>query len=331
SVVDELDRALLERRRGELKALAEEAAALADRAGAVTGLPVDGDADQRFLQLFGRTYQALAGGLRALARQYRAQAAQPDQEIQQAVLQALADVRTSKRTPEELEALEAEHGGKAAAVSRVMNDARATLSRRFLDLEGPLQQRVDSMHEDLARVLIEAGRLGGPGTEPGRDFLVELLAQVPPGGLTEDIHRGLSFVCQFTLNYRGLLQHRVRRALEQLHPNQVGIPPDPTMAEMQYLLSETYNATLAKVEASLNTMLTEPPEAVYALVDEFSDRALAVDVARDAWQLVYRKLRARVWPEEFAAIAANAELVRRWTNALTGVEHAARGTYTELV
>jgi hypothetical protein len=173
------------------------------------------------------------------------------------------------------------------------------------------------MHVDLASVLRNEGQLGAPWPAEGRDFLVKLGEQVDlvPTGSVE-ISKGLTFVTNFTLNYRGFIQHRIRRVLKKLAPDTIVFQPDSGPAEIQYILEELIPEILYDIEAELTSMSHEPYEVVFAVAEEFRDRVLRADGAKADWMAVYMALRSEIWADKFEALAANTNLFNQWSKAL---------------
>jgi hypothetical protein len=95
-----------------------------------------------------------------------------------------------------------------------------------------------------------------------------------------------------------------------------------TADSIRYWLEEHVAETFYNLGEALEPVLVEPQEAVFAVVEEYHDRALRVRAAEHGWQVVYRQLRAEVWPEQFQALAENTAVALQWKEALNALEAA---------
>jgi hypothetical protein len=328
TAIDELDQTLVGNRLDDIAAVCQEADGLARQAAEVARFAAAEDRWRpRFLELYAPVYKSFAGAVEDLVAEYRKTITTADPELSGAVREVLRQLREERDTlvptVEQIEDQYGEKGSYLAVFSDCVNELRSAISRRFLELDGALKNRVGAMHRDLADALRGPGRLVGVSGLEGRDFLAHLEQSLPrESGLTDELAYGLCFVRDYTLNYRGLLQHRVRRALARLEPDQVAVAAGIRPEEIRYMLEEYLRKAVYDIEGQLEKVLVEPHEAVFAVVEEFRDRALRVAEARDAWQVVYEMVRTAVWPDEFEALAANTALFQRWRAALDGLAGA---------
>jgi len=322
-VIGELDGALLERRRQELRVVLAEAQRFVAEAGALTSRAAPAGAwFLRFQQLFDEAHNGLSGALERLVRDYADDTTASDAELSVKVQEVIAAAREAVVPPtgNEIDERRDQRGSYAAALAELIDQTRAQLSRQFISLDHALKARVDAMHADLTNVLRTKGQLGAAWPEQGRDFLVRLadqVDQVPTG--SGELTYGLRFVADFTLNYRGFIQHRVRRVLKKLAPDTITFHPQAGRADIQYILEELIPEVLSDIGSELRSMAHEPYEAVFAVTEEFRDRVLRADGAKADWEAVYMALRAEVWTDEFEALAANTSLFNQWNNALAAV------------
>ncbi|WP_123606484.1 hypothetical protein [Micromonospora sp. Llam0] len=201
---------------------------------------------------------------------------------------------------------------------------RTRISRQFLELDGALRDVVDGMHRDIAEVLTVAGRLDLFDAARGLDFLVLLVERLPQGSSASEVRYALAFLIDFRLNYRGLIQHRVRRVLDKLAPDTISFPADTGPTEIRYILEELLSETLFDIETELSGTLYEPHEAVFAVAEEFRDRVLRSQGAQDEWRTIYEALRDDVWSDEFAALTEKTETFNRWIRAVEKIAAVAR-------
>jgi hypothetical protein len=323
AVIGELDTSLLERRRQELQVVMAEARQLAAEGALLTSRAAPAGAwFLRFQQLFNEAHNGLSGALERLVRDYTDDATASDEELSREVQLAIVAARASVVAPttEKIDQRRDQLGSYTAALAELVDQTRAKLSRQFLSLDDALKARVEAMHADLTRVLRTKGKLGTAWPEEGREYLVRLVDQVDqvPTGSGE-LSAGLRFVADFTLNYRGFIQHRIRRVLKKLAPDTIVFHPDAGPVDIQYILQELIPEVLFDIEAALEAMAHEPYEAVFAVTEEFRDRVLRADGAKADWEAVYMALRSEIWADEFEALAANTNLFNQWNNALAAV------------
>jgi hypothetical protein len=323
-VVDELDRSLLDRRRTDVGLLLAEAGRLVVDARTLSAraLPT-GSWFPRFLKLFDHTHRSLSRALESLVREFEDDATAIDEELTGQLAAALEAARKEIVAPtvREVDDRRDDVGSYGGALAQLVNEIRARMSRQFLPLDDALKARVGAMHNAIADVLLTAGRLDALGPERGHKFLIGLAERLPVQD--GELAYGLGFVADFTLNYRGFIQHRVRRALKKLAPDTIRLPAEAGPVEIQYILEELIAETLYDIETELARMAHEPYEAVFAVAEEFRDRVLRAQGAEDEWRALYESLRSEVWSEEFAALAANTALFNRWNRAVEGLATAA--------
>jgi energy-coupling factor transporter ATP-binding protein EcfA2 len=327
-VIDELDQSLLERRRQELLVILGEVGRFVAEAEALSSRAAPRGAwFLRFQQLFNEAHEGLSRALERLVRDYAADVTATDEELSQQIQVTVETAREVVIPPtiEEVNNLRDQRGSYKAALAELIDLTRAQISRQFLRLDGALKARVEAMHTDLAGVLRTAGQLGGAWPESGRDFLLKLADQADEA-LTGSVELsdGLRFVADFTLSYRGFIQHRIRRALKKLDPDDPLFHRDSEPVYIEYILEELIPEILYDIETELQSMTHESHEAVFAVTEEFRDRVLRARGAEDAWEAVYMALRSEIWVGEFEALAANTSLFNQWNKALTTLAALAR-------
>ena len=323
--IDELDRVLLDRRLQEVAALRAEAALLVADAREVADLAVPtADEDPRFNQLYGKLRPQFRRGVERLVRALRDRAAEEEPRLESAINEALARAQASVTVPdaEQIEMRRDDTGSYGAALSQFADEMRTAVSVQFLELDAVLRDVVASLHEDVAEVLAGDGGLGGLGPERDLDFLVLVAGRLPRADSARELRLAFQFLIDFRLNYRGMIQHRVRRVLEKLMPDRFGLGV-ANAAEVRYTLEELLGETLWEIENVLHGLAREPHEAVFAVAEEFRDRALRAEGVDDEWRNTYKALRNEVWPDEFAVLAENTALMTLWNAAVQRVSDAA--------
>jgi hypothetical protein len=225
------------------------------------------------------------------------------------------------------------------AYGKYLNEARARLSRRFLECDVALQGRTALMQREVVKVLRNAGQLGNLSDAEGSQFLQDLADRVPK--VTEsgdsEIRYALKLLADFQLSYRGMLQHRVRACLNGLGSENPSMPfpqatdEAPSPGDVREMLEVCYNEALAACRRELTHALSEPSEAVFAIVEEFTDRVVSAAGALDEWRVFYQDVRTEVWPGQFAALAEETLYLRQWAEAVEAVAHLAAGPQSELL
>jgi hypothetical protein len=328
NTLDELDRMLVDRRRSDVEAVRAEAMRLAGLARTIGRRAVPSGAwFTRFLELFNMVHGGLSRGLDELVLRFSDEITKPDDDLQAAVAEAMQRARTSVVPPsvDTIRTRAARDGALGTVFNDLINESRAQISRQFLALDSALKSQVNTMHDDVAAVLAEAGRLplrsGTP--DDARQRLQELEARFPNELAIPELRYGFQFLTEFVLNYRGLIQHRVRRALGKLTPDQLAFAPGTGPEDIRYIVQDLVADTLFEIDAALQGMAFEPGEAVFAVVEEFRDRVLRSPNAEDQWRALYEALRTEIWADEFEALAANTTLFNRWSQAVEALTAAA--------
>lgn len=323
--IDELDRVLVERRRQEVAALRAEAALLVADAREVADLAVPtGDEDPRFNQLYARLRPQFRRGVERLVRTLRVRAAEDEPRLAREIATAVTTAEATVAVPGtvQIDTKRDDRGSYGSALSEFADEMRTAVSLHFLELDRVLHEVVADLHEEMAQVLADDGGLGGLGPERGRDFLVLVADRLPRGDSARQLRLAFQFLIDFRLNYRGMVQHRVRRVLEKLMPDEIGLDAS-NAGQVGYTLTKLRDESLWEIKNVLDGLAREPHEAVFAVAEEFRDRALRAEGVDDEWRNTYKTLRNEVWPDEFAVLAENTALAALWNAAVRRVADAA--------
>ena len=326
----ELDQMLVDRRRSDIAAVRAEAMLLVERAQAVGRRAVPSGAwFPRFLELFNQVHGTLSRGLDDLVQRFGDEVTDRDDALQHAISDALSRAKALVVAPslDEISTRASREGALGTVLNHLVNESRAQISRQFLALDAALKSGVDTMLDEVAQVLADAGRLPvRPGDRgDARERLRELEERFPDDRSIPELRYGFRFLTDFVLNYRGMIQHRVRRVLGKLTPDEILYEPGTGPDYVVYTVEELVAETLFEIETALQNLAFEPREAVFAVVEEFRDRVLRSPDAEDEWRTLYEALRVEIWTEEFEALAANTTLFNRWTQAVNGLAAAAMG------
>lgn len=328
---DELDNLLLAERRRHVTALKHRLDAIVADAGRLAALSQPSSSwFPLFQELFENAYEQMSTSLVKLVKGLEQIRGEPDNEFALAVAEVVRQAAADDGLPSEddIEVRAAAVGGRSIAYGQFLNEARAHLSRHFLELDGVLKARVAWMQERVAEVLRSAGELAPlTGDAGGRDALLAIAERVPeatsprPGG---EIRYGLHMLADFELSYRGFIQHRIRPCLDGLHSDHPTylLPKDTntvTDAAMLDVLQVSYQDALKRCDDILRDILAEPNGALFAIVEEFSDRVLRSIAVQREWRVFYEQVRAELWPGPLAELAERSGRFVEWNRALATV------------
>jgi len=73
-------------------------------------------------------------------------------------------------------------------------------------------------------------------------------------------------------------------------------------------------------EKELKTLLKDPSQAGFAIVEEFVDRVLRAEGVRTEWQIFLQEIASDVWDDEFGPSKLQTQLRRDWTEKITEIE-----------
>ncbi|GAB1545465.1 hypothetical protein NUACC21_81410 [Scytonema sp. NUACC21] len=267
-----------------------------------------------FLQLFDELWNDLTGGLEKLLRHLKQQRNERDIYFKQQVEAAVEACRLDTGIPtiEEIEQRRDRIGGYPNAYYQYLNELRSHLSQHFLTLDSGLKQLLLQVKSQVAEVLVEQGRLGGLTEKRGYEFLNEIANQLPES--FEKLKLGFQILSEFDISYRGLIQHRIRRHLDGLTPDETSLQlsKSPSAKELLTNLKTLHAEALYGCETALEDLLCEPSLAAFAIVEEFVDRVLRAEGAKTEWRIFLEEIRAIVWHDEFEQLGDRTRLRREW-------------------
>ena len=311
----ELDRAYVSSCQESLLHLQQEVAAELDKASRVLkGLPQNSNYFPKFIELFDELWVELASGLEELLHDLRAERDLENLEFKQQVEAAVTACREDNGIPTELEIEKMRHskGGYPNAYYECLNEVRAHLSQHFLLLDDVLKKAIDKVKTQVARILIEQGKLGNL-TEAREAEFVSAIAEIIPDRLKR-LKLGFQTLAEFELSYRGLIQHRIRQHLDDLTPDETSLQlsSSPSAAEVLSCLNSLHAEAIYKCETALDDLLAEPNQAAFAIVEEFLDRILRAKQVRQEWLKFLQEIYDRVWVEEFEEFGNNSKISQQW-------------------
>ena len=284
----------------------------------------------KFIQLFGRFWNDLTRELECLASSMIEERDTEDTNFKSAVDAAIAVCRSEPGIPtlEEIEAKCFAAGAQMAAYAECLHQVRTHLSKQFLSLDGALKESVEGAKSRVVKVLIDHGKLRRMAEGDGSEFLKSLTERVPEN--LSGLRLGFQTLATFDLQFRGLVQHRIRKHLDVLIPDRTHfklegfsiLASKPSPEKFLNNLRKAHAEAVNNCEKELKSLLREPSQAGFAIVEEFIDRVLRADGVRTEWQIFLQEVAADVWIEEFDNKMLATQLRRDWMQAIEKSERA---------
>lgn len=282
-----------------------------------------------FETLFRELWAQLTNGLEMLVKDLREQRYQPDFDFKQQVDVALKACKENTGLPT-LEAIEIRRnraGGYPNAYYEYLNEMRAYLSRHFLVVDEALKKGLARTKSQVASVLIEQGQLGGLTDARDAEFLDAVIQRIPeqlvPGNPSQ-IMFGFQILASFDLSYRGLIQHRIRKNLDNLTPDitQLQLSDSPSASEVLSCLTSLQAEAVYQCRTALDDLLDEPSQAAFAIVEEFVDRVLRVEDIDAEWRIFLAEMRAEVWGDQFGKLEEHRRAHQEWQGTVESAKAA---------
>ncbi|MGB5631229.1 MAG: hypothetical protein WBM86_00440, partial [Waterburya sp.] len=320
--ITELDRQYVSSCQENVLQLQQEVAVELEKSSRVLkGLAQNSNYFPKFIELFDELWVDLASGLEELLQELRAERDLENLEFKQQVEAAVAACRDDNGIPteDEIEKLRHSKGGYPNAYYECLNEVRAHLSQHFLLLDDVLKKAINQVKTQVTQILIEQGKLGNL-TEAREAEFINAIAEIIPNNLKR-LKLGFQTLAEFELSYRGLIQHRIRKHLDDLTPDETSLQlsPSPSAAEVLSCLNSLHAEAIYKCETALDDLLAEPNQASFAIVEEFLDRILRAKKVRQEWLKFLQEIYDRVWVDEFEEFGNNSKISQEW---MTGVESA---------
>jgi hypothetical protein len=232
-------------------------------------------------------------------------------------------------------------GADAIAYAVYLHEVRTHLSKKFLALDEALKESLETTKNRVTEILKTHGKLEKIAEGNGSEFLKSLADKIPDNA--PGLKLGFETLATFDLQYRGLLQHRIRKHLDDLIPNTTkyklddsswkeklndinplkGKMPKPSPAEKIFNnLFDAQAEAVNKCEKELETLLTEPSQAGFAIVEEFIDRILRARGVDYEWQVFLKEVAPDVWGDDFGAAREFTQLRKEWVQKIGEVDRA---------
>ncbi|MCA6602834.1 MAG: hypothetical protein IM537_22115 [Pseudanabaena sp. M57BS1SP1A06MG] len=292
-----------------------------------------------FITLFGEFWRDLTRELQDLTSSMISERDTDDQSFNIAVDSAITTCRLETGIPDlkEIEQKSVSAGADMSAYAECLHEVRTHLSKQFLSLDIALKESLENAKCRVVEILKTQCKLEKIAEGDGSEFLSNLSEKIPDD-LT-GLKLGFQTLATFELQYRGLVQHRIRRHLDVLTPNRTtyrlkesfmgeiwreikGESPTFSPAEKIALnLSKAQSEAVDNCEKELKSLLKEPSQAAFAIVEEFADRVLRAEGVRTEWQIFLQEVASVVWEDEFIEEEKRRRLRQDWVQTIQEIEH----------
>ena len=276
-----------------------------------------------FETLFSEAWDGLTGGLEKLMKRSRENRYQPEGDFKNRVEAAILACKEDPGLPtlEEIEIRRNRVGAYRTAYESYLHEVRAHLSRHFLVVDEALKKGLDQAKSLVANVLVEEGQLGGLTDARSTAFLGEIIQRMPDQimpGEPSQIKFGFQILESFSLSYRGLIQHRIRKHLDDLTPDttKLKLSDSPSATEILECLTTLQAEAVYKCRTALNDLLSEPNQAAFAILEEFTDRVLRAEDVEKEWRIFFAEMRNEIWQEQFRTLEERSKRHLDWLNAV---------------
>jgi len=288
---------------------------------------------------FDRLWNDITSGLERLLTNLGTQIYEQDRDFKEEVEAALQACRKDPGIPleSEIEVRRDREKSYEIAYNQYLNEIRAHLSEKFLSLDDGLKRSLDRVKSEVAKVLVEQGRLGGLTEKRGAAFM-EAIAQLLPDelilGQPSKLKFGFHILSEFMLSYRGMIQHRIRKCLNGLTPDKTSLKlsnSSPNAKQVFNSLKTLQSEAVYECENTLEELLAEPSQAAFAIVEEFLDRVLRAEGVKIEWRIFLNEERSAIWPSEFKQLGERSRQRREWLEAVERVTTANQSNLMQFI
>jgi hypothetical protein len=283
-----------------------------------------------FVNLFDQLWEDLTVGLDGLLRELRCQRDVQDIDFKNQVNAAIQKCKEDTGIPsiEDIKVSRAKVAAYGIAYEKYLHEIRAHLSQHFLSLDDGLKQSLEGIKAQVVDILSKVGKLSALTDKQGSEFLSDI-ENILPADLA-GLKLGFNILASFNLSYRGLIQHRIRKHLDRLTPDDatLRLSSSPSAQEILVNLQTLHAEALYECESALEELLCEPSQAAYAIVEEFVDRVLRAKDVYKEWLIFLQEVRSDIWASEFEKLGENSRLRREW---LTVVDKARSANQDHLI
>jgi hypothetical protein len=317
--VTELDQAYAQEK---ITSLESSLQALQDDLEAAQSILPEIDSDEiseKYDEKFDEFWETITNELEELNKELIKNRDTPDENLKSQIEQVLANCRENVNFPslKEIERLRNKKGAYADTYTAYLQDLRTSLSLKFLEMDEGLKKTIEAAKANVANVLIHQCELGGLTDARGSAFITDIAQEMPEDYV--ELKTGFQILAEFTLSYRGLIQHRIRQQLDGLTPDKAYPLKEGAGAEdILENLETLYWEAVYNCENSLKGFFVEPSQASFAIVEEFSDRILRAKTAKTDWKKFLRKKRHTIW-SDFGKLQEQSQAVQAWVRQLNSI------------
>jgi len=193
-----------------------------------------------------------------------------------------------------------------------LDQVRVNITSGFQSLDNGLGNVISGLKGDVANHLQQTALAKLAPDLKGEAFLSYLLSLLEGDKGHQLLPQAFADLLNYRLAYRGMVQHRIRACLDDLHCDVDiwSLSEDELDAENVCLrLRQAFDTKVAEIRNALDSsILQEPNLANYAVCEEFVDRLVRSDLAERDWRILLRKHQQALWPDVFAEHALIQEL-----------------------
>ncbi len=318
--IEELDAEYASDRQAMLDEACAGVRSLVERAGMIVKSKSIAAGDFALYQkLFSSTWESTRHELAKLVRHYRERRDQPNEAFVESLGKVLSNAGADPRipSPEQIERRAALVGVKAL-FPELLHEVRGHLCKHFVQLDESLTQYTCKMRDEVGTVLREQGMLKNVEASTGEAWWAKMTKLIEEDeGSLPNLARAFETFAGFHLAYRGLLQHRFRQYLDELHPETAKgltgtLPPGCSPVDAREALEIAHEEACSKVRNDFHSFNSEPNLALFAILEEFIDLAFLAEGARAEWERLYEQNKGDMWPEQFGKLEENSRLRARW-------------------
>ena len=307
----------------------ERVAAFADEARKTFGLDrtVDHDAYRKLRELFDPSFPHFSASLQSMvdaktpSTHYADEDAASGNPFTKKVAEAFEKFRNDADASLDVERVKFEMsrnpGQGGAAFFNLLAFLRCRARDAFAAVEDACAELVEDAKRDVSAIFAapqpNGGGFGGVSALRAEDgkpldgsaFFGELAKICRMEGDSAPLAEQLEAFASFRLRFSGFLEHRVSAALSPLragsYEKYLSGKPDFTSAESirASLLALGEEAANSVAIDLVEKSMSEPEQAVFAVLENFVDRTLRTEGMEKSWIALYETVRTEVWPEVF--------------------------------
>ena len=328
--IEQLDNKYANACKERLANIYEEVNDKLEKANNVWRQAVKDDWYSKYVKLFNKFWKDLTKDLENLISSMSSKRDVDDNRFKLAVKAAIAECRSNPGIPSLQEIQEKAHaeGAKMSAYAECLHEVRTHLSKQFLSLDIALKKSLEEAKSDVVKVMTIEGRLGKIAEGTGSDFLKKITEKIPEH--LDGLKLGFETLATFELQYRGLVQHRIRKHLDVLIPDRTPYKLEagffnkssPPHEKIESNLKKAQAEAVNNCEKELNNLLKEPSQAGFAIIEEFVDRVLRAENVRMQWEIFLQEIAEDVWSDEYKKSKLGSQLKEHWLDKVKVLERS---------